>query len=247
MCYCQLPSRNTQAHTPHTCSYATHITHLQLCHHPPPTSLPPPSHHRCAGLVQLDPCGTRAAGATTEPGGRANNTTHAHNSSSSSTGGRANNTTHSNTSYFSATPWAQKCWLLCGRGRQPATEASLSRCAACAAAAAHTCMSAVASPCRQRIIAASGTMLQPRWGAKGCACCSACDSACCCPTVAVGAGVRRRTRSNSCSSWCRLQRCGLWAGRQQQPQQHTCVILCHRGREQHRRVTGVGHTCCAAT
>lgn len=95
MCYCQLPSRNTQAHTPHTCSYATHITHLQLCHHPPPTSLPPPSHHRCAGLVQLDPCGTRAAGATTEPGGRANNTTHAHNSSSSSTGGRANNTTHS--------------------------------------------------------------------------------------------------------------------------------------------------------
>lgn len=59
------PSRNASPHT----------THLQLCRRPPPTFSPPPSHPRCAGLVQLGPCGTRAAAATAEPGGRANNTT----------------------------------------------------------------------------------------------------------------------------------------------------------------------------
>jgi hypothetical protein len=69
-----------------------------------------------------------------------------------------------------------------------------------------TCISWAANPCIQRIMAAMGPMLHGRCGAKGCCCCSCCESSCCWPTGDVGAGVRRKTRSNSCISWCRLQR-----------------------------------------
>lgn len=81
-----------------------------------------------------------------------------------------------------------------------------------------TCISGVNSWCRQRTMAATGIKLHSACAAKGCCCCCWEDDGCCCcwgapggcescpAAAAAGAGERRRMRSNSCSSWCKLQR-----------------------------------------